>query len=186
MMNRSLFFFALIPEARFSEKVRALQEELKARFALTYSLRIVPHITLQAPFECQQVDQHKLETCIDLIAKKVRPMKLNAQNFGSFIDSVIYVNIAHNAELMELQEWLANTLEAQSCLSASQRNNDYIPHITLAHRDLDTNLFKEVWDFVNQQLMNETFEIEKLVAFNHEGGKWVEHLSIPLDAALVK
>jgi len=185
-MNRSLFFFALIPEARFSEKVRALQEELKARFALTYSMRIVPHITLQAPFECQQVDQSKLEICADLISKKIRPMNLKAINFGSFIDSVVYVNLDHNTELMELQEWLANTLEGQSCLTASQRNNDYVPHITLAHRDLDPAQFKEVWDFVNQHQLDETFAIDKLVAFNHEGGKWVEHLSIPLDVALVK
>jgi|GEM_PF-2222753 len=185
-MNRSLFFFALIPEARFSKKVRSLQEELKAKFALSYSMRIVPHITLQAPFQCGEVNQDKLENCVDMITPYIKPLEIKVKNFGSFIDSVVFLNIEHNPQLMELQEWLANTLEAGNCLTASQRNNDYVPHITLAHRDLDTSLFQEVWDFVNQEKIEESFEIEKLVAFKHEEGKWVEHLSIPMNVAITK
>ena len=186
MMNRSLYFFALIPEARFTEKVRCLQEELKAEFALTYSLRLIPHITLQAPFEWQQVDTTVVENCAELISKRIRPMTLKANNFGSFINSVVYINLEHNTELMDLQEWLANTLEGQSCLTSSQRNNDYIPHITLAHRDLDPSQFDEVWEYVNQFKLQETFSIEKLVAFTHQGGKWIEYLSIPMHMNLAK
>jgi len=185
-MNRSLFFFALIPEARFSEKVRSLQEELKAKFALTYSMRIIPHITLQAPFECQEVNQSKLEECVDLISNRIKPLRLKSMNFGSFINSVVYINLEKNAELMELQEWLANTLESQSCLTSAQRNNDYVPHITLAHRDLDPTQFAEVWEYINQYPLNESFAVEKLVAFNHDGAKWVEYLSFPLDMEMVK
>ncbi|MDX5319445.1 MAG: 2'-5' RNA ligase family protein [Bacteroidota bacterium] len=183
-MNHSLFFFALIPEQTFSDKVRAIQEELKSEFGLQYALRLNPHITLQAPFECQVEEYEKLQACAAKIQRKLHPLKLQAMGFGSFIQSVVFVEVEKEASLMKLQQEVANVLETNNCLSAGQRNNDYVPHITLAHRDLDSNIFQEVWKELERKNIKDTFGIEKLQIFKLEDGVWQEFMSMPMDMEL--
>lgn len=181
-MSPHLHFIALIPEKSFSDKIRVLQEELKEKFGLNYAMRIPPHITLQAPFECFESDQIKLNLCIEGIKKEVNPITLTTSDFGSFIESVIYVGLQHSPALIRMQREIVDKLESTGCLAPAQRNNQYLPHITLAHRDLDNLRFPAVWNHVSGKKLNETFSIERLVIYKHEEGRWLEFVSLPMMA----
>lgn len=184
-MNPHLHFIALIPEKSFSDKIRVLQEELKDNFGLNYAMRIPPHITLQAPFECRSNDQDKLNACIREMKKELVPVTLTTDNFGSFIESVIYVGLQPSPGLLKMQQAIVDTLESKECLAPAQRNNHYQPHITLAHRDLDNLRFPKVWDHFANKEWKETFAIERLVIYKHEEGRWLEFKSMPLALELV-
>lgn len=157
-----------------------MQEELKEKFGLNYAMRIPPHITLQAPFECRDSDQERLNACIAGIKKEVFPINLTTADYGSFIESVIYVGLQHSPALIKMQRLIVDNLEAEGCLLPAQRNNTYQPHITLAHRDLDNLRFPAVWSHFEGKKLNETFGIERLVIYKHEEGRWLEFLSMPM------
>ncbi|MHB1277261.1 MAG: 2'-5' RNA ligase family protein [Bacteroidia bacterium] len=179
-MSPHLYFIALIPEKSFSDKIRVLQEELKEKFGLNYAMRIPPHITLQAPFECRESDQLNLNACIAGIKKEIYPIRLTTASFGSFIESVIYVGLQHSTALIKMQRDIVDNLESAGCLVPAQRNNQYLPHITLAHRDLDNLRFPAVWSHFAGKKLNETFAIERLVIYKHEEGRWLEFISLPM------
>lgn len=181
-MSPHLHFIALIPEKSFSDKIRVLQEELKEKFSLNYAMRIPPHITLQAPFECRESDQLNLNTCIEGIKKEISPITLTTADFGSFIESVIYVGLQRSSTLIKKQRDIVDHLETAGCLVPAQRNNQYLPHITLAHRDLDNLRFPAVWSHITEKKINETFAIERLVVYKHEEGRWLEFISLPMMA----
>lgn len=184
-MSPHLHFIALIPEKSFSDKIRILQEELKEKFGLNYAMRIPPHITLQSPFECRENDQIRLKTCIDGIKKEINPITLTTADFGSFIESVIYVGLQRSPALNKMQRDIVDNLETAGCLVPAQRNNQYLPHITLAHRDLDNLRFPAVWSHISGKRLHDSFAIERLVIYKHEEGRWLEYISMPMAMELV-
>ncbi|HCS20701.1 MAG TPA: hypothetical protein DIW47_09110 [Bacteroidetes bacterium] len=179
-MTPHLHFIALIPEKSFSDKIRVLQEELKEKFGLNYAMRVPPHITLQAPFECRESDHVKLNTCIEGIKKEINPIHLTTADFGSFIESVIYVGLQRSSALIKMQKDIVDNLEAAGCLAPAQRNNQYLPHITLAHRDLDNLRFPAVWNHFAGKKLNASFTIERMVIYKHAEGRWLEFISLPM------
>ncbi len=172
-----MYFLALIPEPSFSDKVRNLQRELREKFGLSYAMRLPPHITLQAPFNCQ-IPERELEGIISHIRDKFRSIKLKASGFDSFINAVVYISMEPNDELLEFQSWLSDYLNSTGCLSLSQGNNDYVPHITLAHRDLDTEHFEEVWKDFESRKIDDEFYVNELVIFRHDQRSWHVEKSI--------
>lgn len=183
-MNHSLYFFALIPDEAFSAKLSQIQEALKKSFGLKYAMRLPPHITLQAPFECQISDEERLQQVIEEIQANLKPLQLKADGLGSFIHSVVYVKVQEAPELKELQQTISGILECKRCLNPAQRNNDYIPHLTLAHRDLEQKRFDEVWEFASQFELMDAFRILKLQIYKYDENGWTEFHAIPLDPVL--
>lgn len=184
-MIPNLYFIALLPEKSFSDKIRLIQEDLKEKFGLKYAMRLPPHITLQSPFECNSQEQEVLVGCTSSIRQKLAPIQLRTSNFGSFIQSVVYAAIEPTEALLAMQQDIVDALEVNGCLAPGQRNNSYIPHITLAHRDLETQRFLEVWKNFDQVTWIESFSIERLVIYKHEEGRWMEFVSMPLTLELV-
>lgn len=167
-----MYFIALIPEKEFSEKVRKLQEGLREEHGISYAMRLPPHITLQAPFQCQPGLEKNLMECMAKFRSEFQGLSLKANNFGSFIQPVIFVSLEKNTCLHALQEEITEELTRAGCLVAAQRNNNYHPHISLAYRDLTPEKHAEIWPSFESRKLEDPFEAKSLVLFKHSGFQW--------------
>ncbi|MBI1222585.1 MAG: hypothetical protein GC180_08280 [Bacteroidetes bacterium] len=183
-MSESLYFFALLPDEPFSSRILQVQEELKAKFGLQYAMRLMPHISIQSPFECKVANDKEMEKIIREISNVLQPLNLEAKGPGFFTQPVIYITIADNPVLMDMQNKISEVLVCSRCMNAAQRNNAYIPHLSLAHRDLEPKRFEEVWNFLSTKDLHGEFSISRLQIFKYTDGSWVNFHSISMQSKL--
>src|SRR6476619_3234024 len=85
MSDRSnLYFIAIIPPDEICETVTIIKQDFADRFRSKKALKVVPHITLKAPFKFPASENIELLQLFALTPVLVHPFRQELKDFGCF------------------------------------------------------------------------------------------------------
>lgn len=108
----------------------------RERYSPQAAKRIVPHITLRAPFT---TDEPKaLVPALEDVALRYLPVRVHAEGLGSFAgprNNVLYARVERSERLMRLHEAVVNALPDVRDVypdAPTHQFENWVPHITIA------------------------------------------------------
>lgn len=183
MPNDKLFFIAIIPTQEVCAEVTAFKEDMRDNYSSKKALKVIPHITLKAPFKLPLAERDKVVRWFKDIPASNHSFTIRLENFGSFNNrhsKVIYVQPAINEPLSLLQNTIImNFKRAFPGISLSAHEHSFKPHITIAYRDLTDENFEKAWAVYKDKEYKAMFTCSSFCLLQHNGRQWEiiqEHL----------
>ncbi|MBW4519523.1 MAG: 2'-5' RNA ligase family protein [Scytolyngbya sp. HA4215-MV1] len=180
-LPQQLFFIALLPPQTIQLEVNQIKQLFADRYNSRAAFKSPPHITLYPPFACSSVEIARLESGLAEFAIAQVPFGVTLEGFGAFAPHVIYLHVVKTHELAALQQALKECLETTLSLGSPSRDSDrsYIPHLTVAFRDLSPPNFKLGWAEVQSRSLHYEFMVTHLTLLRHNGQSWDIQIEFP-------
>jgi 2'-5' RNA ligase len=170
-MKDPLFFIALMPGEDIQQEVTAFKQHCAQYFGASHSLTSPPHITLVPPFAWAEAQLPALKDALSGFAPQQFPFDVNLRDFGCFPPRVIFVDIVPNPALVALAERLTIYLDQEVGLRQTS-SHGFNPHMTVAHRDLQKQVFPAAWAYFSKLEYRRSFPAKGLTLLRHEKGRW--------------
>lgn len=172
--NRKRFFIALLPPVDVQAKANEIKGIMRDRYASGAAFRSPPHITLLAPFEWPIVDLPDLARSLGQFAAAQSPVPITLDGFGSFAPHAIYIDVVKSDRLIAIQPQLLSHLEEDlGLVSQRDRNRRFVPHLTVAYRDLKPGMFRQAWANFQHQEIHFDFTVDQVTLLIHDGKRWL-------------
>lgn len=170
---RKRFFIALLPPENVRIKANEIKGVMRDQYASKAAFRSPPHVTLLAPFEWPIKAVPDLSAALNQFATTQAPVPMTLDGFNAFAPHVIYIDVVKGDRLMTLQPKLLDHLEDQiGLVSRRDRKRSFIPHLTVAFRDLKPNMFRRAWSAFQHQEIHFDFTVHQLTLLVHDGKLW--------------
>lgn len=167
------FFVALLPPEDVSIKANEVKGVMRDRYASKAAFRSPPHVTLLAPFDWPIADLPRLADTLSKFAAGQLPVPVTLDGFDVFAPHVIYINVVKSDRLMEIQPKLLYYLkDSLGLVSDRDQNRAFVPHLTVAFRDLKPTLFRQAWSVFQHQELHFDFTVGQLTLLIHNGKMW--------------
>lgn len=167
------FFIALLPPTAVQEKANEIKAVMRDEYQSKAAFRSPPHITLHAPFNWSIDRLDKLRESLMQFAASQSSVPVTLDGFGAFKPHVIYINVVKSEGLMMLQPQLLTVMEERiGLVSKSDRNRAFVPHLTVAFRDLKPAMFRKAWSAFQYREIHFDFMVNELTLLIHEGSSW--------------
>ncbi len=170
--DKSLYFVALVPAPPLYDELMAIKEDFRQRYHSKAALRSPPHITLYMPFKWRPDREVQLRVALDRTAGLHKPFLVQLTGFGAFPPRVIYVQVAENPALSTLQAAVVRTARLQWKLSQPVAARPFVPHLTVAFRDLRKAAFQRAWEEYRHKPFEAAFAVEDVCLLRHDGKRW--------------
>lgn len=171
--NLRRFFVALLPPAQVQTKANDVKGIMRDQYASKAAFRSPPHVTLLAPFEWPIDDLPRLARTLGQFAASQSAVPMTLDGFGAFAPHVIYINVVQRSRLMAIQPDLLTYLEQEiGLVSERDRHRVFVPHLTVAFRDLKPNMFRKAWSVFQHQEIHFDFTVHQLTLLTHTGKLW--------------
>lgn len=174
MDNKRLFFIALIPNRDLRKKIMDVQHDFE-RFNSRKALKVYPHITLKAPFECTEGGRVELLSWFSELVIRQRPFLITLKGFASFENKkspVIYIKPIVTKELINMQQELMTGFTSIFPGYIQPVDVKFTPHVTVAYRDLSAEMLKKAWAEYKDKSFNDVFEVTAIYLLEHDRKKW--------------
>jgi 2'-5' RNA ligase len=172
----NLYFIAIIPPDEFCEAVTTVKEDFTHRFKSSKALKVIPHITLKAPFKFPAQDHTALLRWFASIPASVSSFKQELKNFGCFANKrnpVIFIEPVMDESLATLQKNVINHfIKTFGNNQVAQNEFKFNPHMTVAYRDLLFPQFKIAWEEYETKKFEAIFDVKGFHLLQHDGKKW--------------
>lgn len=168
-----LFFVAVIPPAGICDIITAIKREIASVYGSQHVLRLVPHITLKAPFSAEPGAAQEWFQMIPLLVDAFEQQLKNFRCFPNKRNPVIYIEPVMNPALAALQQ---NILDSFSDyfpdMSVSNNEKQFHPHVTIAYRDLPYDKFADAWAEYRGRKFEAQFTVDKIYLMQHDQRQW--------------
>ena len=172
----NLYFIAIIPPDEICKAITTVKQDFADRFKSKKALKVVPHITLKAPFKFPVQEQTSLLRWFALTPVSVHPFQQELKDFGCFTNKrnpVIFIEPVMNESLALLQKNVVkHFIKAFGKNQVAQNEFRFNPHMTVAYRDLLFPQFKTAWEEYETKEFEAIFEVNKFHLLQHDGKKW--------------
>lgn len=176
MQGNSRYFIAVIPPDDICRDVTAFKEDMALHYNSKKALRIMPHITLKAPFITATNRDAEVLDWFKNLPIKTLPFEIALDGFGAFDNSrnpVIFVKPLLNPGLTALQnEVISGFTQHFTEIPVHFNEQDYHPHMTIAYRDLAYAGFKKAWAAYAEKTYLATFTTSCFFLLKHNGLCW--------------
>ena len=169
--STSLYFIALIPPSPIREEITGIKEYVADKFHSRASLRSPPHITFQPPFLWEDNRQNILGEALGFFLKRNDPFETNLSGFGAFSPRVIYINVETNSPMEALHSSLRDFCYQELGIE-NQGKTPFLPHLTIAFRDLTKPQFRLAWEEFENREFHNCFMAVGLSLLKHNGKTW--------------
>jgi 2'-5' RNA ligase len=170
---RKRFFIALLPPEDVRIKANEVKGVMRDRYASKAAFRSPPHVTLLAPFDWPIADLPRLAATLRQFAASQSPVPMTLDGFDAFAPHVIYINVVKSDRLMVIQPDLLDYLEETlGLVSRRDRNRTFVPHLTVAYRDLKPAMFRQAWSVFQHQELHFDFTVSQLSLLIYDGKLW--------------
>ena len=170
--GKSLYFVALVPAPPLYDELMAIKEDFRQCYHSKAALRSPPHITLYMPFKWRPEREGLLRAALDRTAGHHAPFTVQLSGFGAFPPRVIYIQVAENPALGALQAAVLQTVRQQWKLSLPVTARPFVPHLTVAFRDLRKAAFHRAWEEYRHKPFEAGFAVEDVCLLRHDGQRW--------------
>jgi 2'-5' RNA ligase len=171
---KTLYFVALLLPEAVTAPIMALKEEFAATYGPRHALKLLPHITLVAPFRLRRADEPALQRALARLLKGWKPFTVELDGFGSFRrpeGSTFFIGVRPGRRLEQLHETLQQGLEECLHLPAGPPRA-FHPHLSIAHRDLDARTAKQATEDFRDRSFAAVFDAGAVCLFRHDGKYW--------------
>lgn len=173
MKNYTLWFLAILPPADVSARVRDIQQEIADRFGPRRAMRIPVHITVEPPFRRNATDADWMAERLSGFFASTNRFELELRDFGAFREDVIFIDVAANLQLLEMQQQLSKFLRAQPAIvEAAPYRTGYRPHMTVANRDVEPEVHRRIWNEFKSRKFYAQFPVTEITLLRHDGKEW--------------
>ena len=160
-----------MPGTPVQQEIMRYKEDVKILFLSSRSLNSPAHITLIPPFNLFLSDENKLAADIISSLEKTKEFYLELNDFGHFGQKVIFVDVANNQNIIDVNKQLKKGLEFY--LGTEQIQNDrFNPHITVAFKDLRPEIFPLAWKYFSEIEYHRVIKIDSIQLLRHENTIW--------------
>lgn len=180
--RKHLYLIALVPPQTVLDDVLEFKNELKSQFGASHALKLLGHITLQMPFWMHENHRPTLMANLETFSKEQKSFPIFLNGFGSFSPRVIFIKINDHEAIIQLQDALQEALPESIFAHPDQRQTDIHPHLTIATRDLQENIFPQAWSEYRNKPYQAAFMAHDLTLFRHTGKKWITEVIFPLNS----
>ena len=172
MIDKSLYFIAIIPPKEVYDVIKSHQKVMSERFGSYKSYNHIPHITLVPPFFIDEKNREKLDGVINSV--EFKPFGIEVNGFHHFRKHTIFADIKSSEKLEKIHKILFEKLHLAKGLLDSKINyfQKYRPHITVGYRDLEPN-FKAAWEHFSNQEIDLKFKVDEISLLKHDGERWI-------------
>ena len=173
LSEKRRFFIALLPPHDVQVAANEVKAIMRDEYASKAAFRSPPHVTLHAPFEWPLVDLPRLDAVLSQFAALQMPVPMTLDGFNAFKPHVIYIDVVKRESLMALQPKLLDVMEKElGLVSKSDRNRTFVPHLTVAFRDLKPAMFRKAWAVFQRREIHFDFVAQDLALLMHDGKLW--------------
>ncbi len=168
------YFIAITLPQNVADEVTVLKQDFAERFESEKALKVLPHITLKAPFRFPEKQHKHLMTWFTQTPVSVKPFQLELENFGSFANRsrpVIFIQPLITEPLVLLQKQVIQHFKA-SFPKYHVEEREFNPHVTVAYRDLKPAMFRLAWKEYQSKPFNAKFSVNNFHLLQHDGKKW--------------
>jgi 2'-5' RNA ligase len=176
MPQDKLFFIAILPPKEVMAEVTAFKEDMRDNYGSKTALKIMPHITLKAPFKLPVEKNSEVLDWFRNIPVGTRPFQVTLEDFGSFnnkYNKVIFVKPVVTELMAALQQNIIKSFEqAYSHINMTTYEHEFRPHMTIAYRDLTDENYEKAWAIYKNKQYSATFMCNSFCLLQHNGLKW--------------
>ncbi|UPL50771.1 2'-5' RNA ligase family protein [Hymenobacter sublimis] len=166
-----LFLVALLPPEPIRSDIWALKQEMHQRTGSRNAVNLPPHITLIPPLRQPAPFAAAAAASLREFGRAQKACLVGLEDFAWFQSRTLYVHVAQAQAVQQLHEalrhWCATQLPA---VPAPTR--PFVPHVTLATRDLPPAAVPELRAEFASRRYAATAAWEELVLYQHDGRKW--------------
>lgn len=176
MPNDKPFFIAILPPEEVIAEVTTFKEDIRNNYGSSKALKVLPHITLKAPFKIPAEERPQLLNWFKTIPVNVLPFYIKLKNFGSFDNKhnkVIYVKPVVTEYIATLQKNIITSFKhAFPEINTSTYEHEFRPHITIAYRDLTAENYEKAWAVYKVKHYSASFMCSSFCLLQHNGMQW--------------
>lgn len=177
------YFIAIIPPSPVYEEALQLKEYFRDNYNSKASLNSPPHLTLYMPFRMKEKKEAELVEKLARFAKGRQAFQMTLRNFSCFSPKVIFIDVETNPELHALHQELHRYCRTELNLhNATDKEQPFYPHLTLAFRDLKKPNFEKAWQEFRDKEFHADFAVDSITLLKHTGKLWQALRSFPLAA----
>lgn len=169
--EKKLYMIAITLPDDLNGRILLIKQKIANDYHSKHALRLPAHITLQKPFH--YIDESLLIESLSAFKTSLKPFEIRLEGFGAFAPRVVYVAVVEDRYLKDLynllQKWLVSKARFEhQWLSQTQ----FIPHITVAYRDLTKANFNAAWRWYNGRGFKAGFIVNTIDLWRHNGKHW--------------
>ncbi|MCE7042563.1 2'-5' RNA ligase family protein [Dyadobacter sp. CY312] len=176
MKKNNLYFLAIVLPEDLQRRIVAIEEYIANNYNSHKSLRIIPHITLKAPFTIDAAKHQMVRDWFVNLNVQAKTFDIELKNFGSFANKnhpVIYINpiLSKNLSFLQTQiidQFVVNFPE----IAIMNHERHFHPHVTVAYRDLTPEQFLPAWEDFRERSFLAKFPVHDFHLLQHNGIKW--------------
>lgn len=169
---KNLYFIAITAEKLLAKEVSAFKNYMSAKYFSKAALTSPPHITLYPPFKWGIENENQILDSLELFIQNKESFTINLNGFDSFGSRTIYIKPEISEKLNNLHKGLLLHLKLSINLSDQQNERPYLPHMTIATRDLRKEFFQEAWKEFRRKEFNRDFNVAGITLLRHNGKFW--------------
>jgi len=156
-------------------RVQQLWQELEARCGLVgVKTTPFPHFTWQVT---EAYDLPRLEIILATLARQTQPFTIQTTGLGLFTSAnpIIYISIVKDERLMKLHSMLWDNLQGIAIRPTLYYTPEqWVPHITLAYRDVTSANLECVMQGLAFQAFNWDIQVDNLIIVAQGEEKYIE------------
>jgi 2'-5' RNA ligase len=175
MSKENLLFIALIPDRELRQKINIFKNDFSKRFDSHKALKVYPHITMKAPFKCNDNGKDELLNWFSDLHIRQKKFDISLKGFGAFHNKnnpVVYVNPVITKEIQTAQEELIAGFGSLFPGYLHPFDKSFKPHVTIAYRDLTPAMFEKGWKEYKDKFFDEIFHVHSIYLLQHDSKKW--------------
>lgn len=176
MPDTSLYFIAIIPTEDISGEISSFKQEMADIYNSKKALRVMPHITLKAPFTIASHEDISVLEWFENIKINVTPFEIKLNGFGAFDNPknpVIFVKPEESVTMRLLQKDILTAFKKQfKSIPVHFHEEEFHPHMTIAYRDLAYAEFEKAWEIYNKKEFLVNFYNNSFYLLKHNGVQW--------------
>ncbi|MES2565444.1 MAG: 2'-5' RNA ligase family protein [Bacteroidota bacterium] len=166
------YFIAIVPPEPILSEIRNIKQNIFETYQTKGALQSPAHITLHMPFSFEEEKENKLISCLEAFQFDTQ-FSITLDNYSCFEPRVIFINVAEQQKLFELQKQLVLHVKRRLMLfNQSDDLRGFHPHVTVAFRDVKKPVFYKVWEEYKDKLFSGNFSCNSIALLKHEKDQW--------------
>lgn len=169
-MHNNLYSIALIPDNNISSSIANYKLMLFEDYNCKIASRSPAHITIIPPFtDNSGALIISIKHLINKIIANYKKFSVRTTGWQHFSKRTIYLGCELNITLNKIYNDINNAINEVYYINNSR---EFVPHITIANRDINPDQFNEIWLLVSKQVVPDLITIDKLAILHYNGQNW--------------
>jgi 2'-5' RNA ligase len=141
-----MYYIAIVCPPELDKRITSFKRWMREHFGCTASLRSPAHITLVPPFWWEPAREDELIKGLQGYPADYRETEVRLNGFSHFGNRVLFVRVQPDEHLEAMRQEALSYFIPLLGRSFKVGDRPFVPHITIANRDLKPGDFIKAWD----------------------------------------